>query len=339
MLLFFCGFNANHLLDYDTGSGSAATAINPRSGNYACRMSSSIQYINKSLDFGSDSFVVGFGVRLATDSANARTVFRVYSGATVQLYLQISGSGSGNVMNLYRGDGTLLATGTTSFPVGTAVTDWRFVELKATIADAGGAYELRIDDLVEYSATAADTLNSGSATPTAIRLMTSVSVATEFDDLYVLDSTGVELNEPLTSAVRVLVLDAAAAGDFAQWTPLTSTNVSNVDETGTHDGDTTYNSAASTGLKDSFNCADLAFTPAAIKAVKGTVIARKDDVGSNSLQVRLRSNGVPTTEADHVLTTAYAAYSTQIAIANPDGGGAWTKGAVDALQIEYERTV
>jgi len=74
-----------------------------------------------------------------------------------------------------------------------------------------------------------------------------------FDDFYLDSGSGEADAAPPSLRFDWSLVDAA--GSHAAWTPLASTNISNVDDAAAHDSDTTYNSACAAGLKDGYNTA------------------------------------------------------------------------------------
>jgi len=126
-----------------------------------------------------------------------------------------------------------------------------------------------------------------------------------------------------------------AADDSVQFTPLSSTNESNIDDVGFHDGDTSYNQSPTVGHIDLFTLADQVATPTTMFAVAVHTVARKTDVGGVTLRNRISLNGNVTEGSDKALATTYARYSDYFG-KSPDGGGAWGNTDVNSLKAGYE---
>lgn len=340
-LLWFDGLNDSDASAKYDGNPSLSSVSNPRTGASGSTSTGKIVGSNsfsETLTFGSTTCIAGFGFRYESASATQQEVFSLMEGTTVHLKLTIEGTPTG-IFKLYNGSGTLLATGATAIATGTGVGNWYFVELKAKVDSSTGLYELRINDAAEFSGSSANTRNGGTGIINKTRWGKTVSAGTfSFDDIYVLDDTGVEMNDFLGTATRVDTLFVTGAGDSAAWTPSAGANYACVDDVSSHNSDTDYVSAASTGLKDSYNVTDLSVTPAAIKAAYSFAYVRRDDAGVAKVKVKLRSSSVVSTESEQALTTAYAFYKSTMSTTDPNGSAAWSKAAVDALQVEIERT-
>ncbi|MCB1865181.1 MAG: hypothetical protein KDG50_07095 [Chromatiales bacterium] len=343
-LLWHDGFNLQDADDVKLFYDSLAGGVNcgntqPRTGqSYFRAFASGTVDIRKNISPGSTTLIIGFGFRIDSgSSATETTIFEVGESAITHLTLRLVSSTG--LIRLYDGAGSMLAEGATVFPIGQGANDWRFVELKVTLADSG-SYELKIENAVEFSGSA-DLNNGGTGVATYVAMRnTNGSVFAAWDDLYVLDNTGSDLNDYLTSSFKIESLFVTAAGDLAQWTPSAGSNYQNVDENTAsgHDGDTTYNSAGSTGLIDAHNCADLTGSPSTILAVCGGMIARNDDVGSSAVKIGVRSSGVASTETERTLQPAYDGYHGDYQKLDPNTGSAWALSAVNAAQVQYERT-
>ena len=70
-------------------------------------------------------------------------------------------------------------------------------------------------------------------------------------------------------------------------------------------------------------------------AVQLAPVARKDDAGSRSLRVVLKSGATTASGATRLLGTSYALYDDRFEV-DPATGTAWTNAGVDALQAAVE---
>lgn len=152
------------------------------------------------------------------------------------------------------------------------------------------------------------------------------------DDLYVDDASG-EPDAPPPGR-RFLFSLADATGASSGWTPLSGTNVSNVDEN-PNDGDTSYVKALSAGLSDLYNTADITL-PAdhAIAAVIPVAVARKTEAGVDTRLRLLAYDGANTTVgSDQQLSTDYGVIWERMA-AQPDGSS-WGSTADDFNATQF----
>ena len=224
----------------------------------------------------------------------------------------------------------ILGTGTLPVPINS----WFYVELKMTIHNTAGTAELRVNG----SPTPDISLTGLNTRSTANNFANDVwfnAANFPIDDFYALDpTTGAAPYNDFLGDVRIQTLFASAAGSSTQWTPLSTTNFSNVDDAGL-DGDTTYNSSTTAGQIDLFACADLTGTPVVL-GVQAFVDARKDDAGLRQVRTKLKSGAVTSNGATATLNSSnYANYADRY-LTDPNTSAAWTVAAVNALEVGYE---
>lgn len=158
---------------------------------------------------------------------------------------------------------------------------------------------------------------------------------TYVDDFYVDDTTGEDDASP--SGRRFMLALPDGAGANAAWTPSTGSNYQNVDDT-PHDGDSTYNYALTSGLKDTFNLQDVTL-PAlhALRAVIPTAMVKKTDAEYDG-QLKLHSyDGSTYRSSDAIsLQTSYKSKFVRWTIQND--ATAWDQTDFNAYQFGYEST-
>jgi|SRR5579863_967145 len=154
------------------------------------------------------------------------------------------------------------------------------------------------------------------------------------DHMYICDSTGGSFNTFL-GPIQVYTLFPSAAGASTQYTPLSGTNVSQVQETAM-DSDTTYNFDSTIGDEDLFTIQTLPVNVAPL-AVQVTGAYRQDSGGTRAMANLLDSSGTVSTGTSIVLNTVYT-YQHDVYTLNPNGSVAWTRATVDAAQIGYKTT-
>lgn len=236
--------------------------------------------------------------------------------------LRVNASG---ILEAYRGT-TLLGTASHA-ALTTGV--WHYAEMKSVISDAAGTFEIWLDGIQVLNLTSVDTKPSTNATMDRMYFGgkgdTSSAKDRYFDDMYAADGT-------LHGDCKVVAFFPSGAGNTTQWTPLSGANYTNVDEQAFND-DTDYNSSSTATQKDTFALPDTSGI-ASVKAVRVVAVARKDDAGTREIAIVTRSGGTDYESANMALTSSYAPYGV-IHDTNPNGGGAWTTGAVDAMEIGY----
>ncbi len=168
------------------------------------------------------------------------------------------------------------------------------------------------------------------STANVIRFNGPLNAAYFIDDIYICDGTGSAPYNDFLGDCRIGTQRPNGAGYSTQWTPDSSTNFSRVNET-TENGDTSYVTANSAALIDSYTMAALPTTPASVLAVQANAVA-KNDAGSHTFQINTRISGVNYTSSTFTLTASYAIYS-QLQTASPATSVAWTPTEVANYEI------
>jgi hypothetical protein len=276
----------------------------------------------------SATVVVGLAYQGVTFGASGfREFLRLYSdtGTTWHLGLQVT---SNNNVVLTRA-GTVLATATGVL----TATSWNYLELRATIADAGGRATVRVNGNTVIDFTG-DTRNGGtSASMDFVQLLSQATGGSNqyyVDDLYVLDATGPAPNNDFLGDVRVVTLTPTGAGNTTGLTPSTGANWSCVDELPYSASD--FVSASAAGAKDTYACADLPAGTAAVYGVQLGAIAKKTDAGTRSLKTVVRRAGTDYSDAGTALATSDSALL-RLLSTDPSTGAAWTPANVNAMEI------
>ena len=213
---------------------------------------------------------------------------------------------------------------------------WHYVELKVTIHDTTGSYEVRVDGVNVLNATGVDTRNGGAAGLLNLLVLGSHSSAT-YDDLYILDTTGAINNDFLGPGARVLQLLPDSAGDDTDFTPLAGNNYAAVDESPTPDGDTSYVASATSGHRDLYNLSSLTSQLAAgtVQGIRVKVSMKKDDVDAVSAKIAIKNGTTVSYGSDQACAEAYDVYEKFWEL-NPDDAAQFEIADIDALQIGLE---
>lgn len=254
----------------------------------------------------------------------------------VSFYVDTTGT-----ISAYRGNysgGTLLGTSTSPVIVAGA---WQNVEMKVLFSNTVGTIEVRVEGVVVagLNLTGLDTVNSA--------LTTCAQIEFGFDDtanfaqwyqkdLVVWDTAG-SINNDFFGSVSVYAL--RTDGDVSlNWTPSTgATGWNLLDESPPDDAD--YISAGDPPPSPAvMSLTDL---PEDVTSVRGLIAiarSRKTDGGDGNLQVSMVSNGTPGNGSDRPITTAFT-YWFDVFETDPDTSAAWTPVAVDAADIQFDRTL
>jgi hypothetical protein len=225
------------------------------------------------------------------------------------------------------GEGTVLQTSSSSMTLNTR----HHIEIKYTCHSSSGLFQAKLDgtQVLNYSGDTNATANNFFDT---IQFVSSFSgvMTKSYDDLFVLDTSG-SVNNDYLGQCSVAALYPDGAGASTQWTPSAGSNFQCVDDGASgQDGDTTYVAAATAGHKDLYTFGNLGASDTPL-AVEVMAVTRKDDGTARTFAATLRSDATDVDSATYTQTTSYD-YVELYRDTDPDGGVAWTKAAVDALQ-------
>lgn len=342
MLLNFEGFETYATADIGkvwNGSLSTATivtGVGARNGGSAVRFGWT-SYGIKSIPVSS-AVIIGFSIYYTGTGAGSPVIVSLVDGATVQMSLSINTSGQ---LELNRGASTIIATSAETIAASTSA----YIELKATVHNSAGTYEVRLNGIpTTLIATGQDLTSTGNNTIEGVAIGPGglegggtggdASYVSYYDDFYVCNTTGA-LNNTFLGDIRIEALRPDGDGTYTDFTP--STGVSHfalVDET-TPNG-TDNNSNATAGNKDSYTMTAVpAIANIAVLAVRAIAAVKKGTSGPRSVKLGVRSNVTNSMSAALGLSTSQFIVS-QVFETDPNTSAAWTLAAVDAMQVVVE---
>jgi len=280
-------------------SGQATITTHPLPSSYS------------TLIFGAAFWYDGFntGTALLTMRAGATVVCTMNVNANQQIQIKNSG-------------GTVIATGPT--PLQLQV--WNYVEIKCFVnagTPASGTIEVHLNGVVEIASTAG---NFGSSLIDTIGFTGSSGNVTRFDDMYCADTSGAAPRNTFLGDVRIVAIVPTSDGAHTDWTPLSGSHFSNVDEIPPND-DTDYNSDATVGHIDTFGYSDID-TSATVYGVQVHLYARKDDANARQLAPVIRQSGTDNVGTTVTMASTYSYYS-QLYNQDPTASD-WTPTTVNA---------
>ena len=246
--------------------------------------------------------------------------FGLFDGSTQQLSIGRSSNGD---LYLYRG-ATIIATAYGVLSAGI----WNYIQFRAVIDPSSGVGIVRVNN-VEKINFSGNTRNTANNQVTDWRIHTVYTSDAFAHIVSYSDSGSWPLNE-----CRYMVGDPDAAGNSAQFTPLSSTNVSNVDEQ-QPDGDTTYNSSTTPGNKDTFGTDMNVPSGKTVHLTMEDAWAKKTDAGARDLRTVVRSGGTDYESSSFALSSGYILYR-NIRTVDPNTSSAWTPSGVNAAEVGYK---
>lgn len=222
--------------------------------------------------------------------------------------------------------------------VPTSVTEYQYYELKATIDDTSGAYELRRNGVAILSGSNVDTKTQTDAGVNSVRLKGCAfnggggSNFQWLDDMYIADTAG-SVNNDFLGDVRIDPIFPNGAGTHQSWTPSTGTDhAALIDETAPNTTDYLTGSAA--GSKETATLQDLSVN-GAILAIQVNAALAKTDAGACTTKNLIRSGTTEANGAVFAPATGYL-YSSSIHEADPATSAPWLTAAVNALEAGVE---
>ena len=133
--------------------------------------------------------------------------------------------------------------------------------------------------------------------------------------------------------VKIVALAPAAAGHYAQWTPLAPSNLEAVAEM-LNDGDASVNQSGTAGQIDTFAMADLTALSGTVFAVQHVLVARQDAGAQRVIAPVQRSGSTDYVGSSKNLSTSYQML-TEIHEVNPATSSAFTIADVNDLEAGY----
>lgn len=289
---------------------------------------------------GSSAIVAGGTTYFTSSASSSYPIFGFYNSLAgtpineVSLYWDL-GTGA---LKLYRGastGGTLLATSTATYLAGV----WHHIEMKATIADAGGAVEVRVNGVSSIISFSGDTRISTTGTAGIDRIyfgtwnIGSLSANGGWDDIYILDTSGSVANDFLGDCrVNTLAPTSDAAVQFTRSTG--ASNYLTVDE-GRYNSDTDYVESSTVGHIDRYGYADLAAAVATVYGVQPITWCRKTDATTRTMRNKLVSGATTSNGSNFALTTSYQPMVSTYTL-DPNTSAQWTVSNANAATAGFE---
>lgn len=305
-----------------TAKGWSVNPSSMQTGRFAGQCARMGTTISTKAVTASATLIAGFALR-ASAWTSTTDMFFIRAGATNAVRFSLNGS---NIIQIRNSGGTVVATGTTPLLTNT----WYYIEIKAFQSGASGTVEVKLNGVSEIAST---TANIGSTNLDSVGIIGVSGNTTDFDDIYVVDTTGAAPRNTFLGDVRVVTVMPNADGAHAQWTPSSGANhFDRVNElTGTFpDGDTTYVSDSTPGHYDTFVVDDVD-AGATVLAVQTNLYARKDDAATRQIAPVVRQSS---TDHDGTTVTLGSTYQFQTQVWNQDGAGSdWTASSVNAAEF------
>ena len=209
---------------------------------------------------------------------------------------------------------------------------WCTVECTLVVSNSAGAVTLDINGVTVYTGTSLDT-RQGTHTPFGVDAVGIGGFG--MGDLYC-DAMYVRDDSTRLGPFRIDKVDTSA-NDSVQFTPLSSTNESNIDDGNSPDDDTSYNSSSTLNHRDTFTVAGWKATSHKVFAVIPRAVAKASAADGRELRTVVDNGSVVTGTSTSIDDTGYTEVSQVLEIAtstyaSPEAA----ETGVNALKIGYE---
>lgn len=281
----------------------------------------------KNLPASYATMIAGFNAYF-TQAGGSGGFFAFIDAGSEQISLRRNSSGNVLVSRA----GTTLATSSNLLSLNT----WYHFEIRSTIHNTTGAYEVRVNGSSTGwipSATSQNTRGTGSNnSANGVRLWAQDGIW-YCDDFYVLDTTGSVSND-FVGPQKIITLYPNAVGNYSQWTGNYASNFVNVNET-TGDSDTTFNQSSTVNQIDSFVYDDI--PSGTVSGIQHVLLARQDAGTQRAIAPLQRSSGT-----DYVGTAVNLPgshlYILESKTLNPATSAQWSASEVNSAEFGYKLT-
>lgn len=324
-------------------AGSVATiGAYGRRGTSGFRATSGNDQVLVGLTSGSPTeWIMGAAVCF-NSLATATSFMAMYDGVgdrpQVQLRVNVDGSISAvrGPAAAWMSASSLTVLGT-SAPAVVSAGVFAYIEFAATIDNAAGTVDVRVDGISVLSLTGQDTQVSANANATGVVIGSTGTEDTDFDDVYVCDTTG-GANDDFLGDMRVDALLPNGAGATTGWTASAGNNYACVDDTAPND-DTDYVSTDTVNAVDTYAFPNLPNAGGAIQGLQVLVSCKKEDAGACSIAPVVRPVATDRVGTTVAVGTTYAYHARQCYDTSPETGIAWTESEFNGSEFGVKKIV
>ena len=218
---------------------------------------------------------------------------------------------------------------------------WHHVEVEFLIGTTSGTVRTWVDGVADISFTG-DTSDAASGDFSVMdhvllcgSCSNSGNTGTYMDDVIIWDDEGMHFTGRLTDRHRIRTIPPDANGSVNDFTPLSGTNVENVDDV-IRDKDTSYTYATAVG-EDMFRFNTIPFNPTEIYGVYAEALVRREGLMAHTGRIKATRGGLTLNGTTMSVDPTYRAERLEL-IRDPLTGSRWTKAKLLAgLEVGFER--
>lgn len=266
---------------------------------------------------------------------NSTSTFRALVGGSTQ--------GDGRLFSVESNNTGAMRCFGQSGKVGSDVSDvfvdqtWQWIEVKVVLGTtaSNGSLEVRVDGMTKFSETGIDTFNNSNSILNSLYFTGRAGGGVRIDDVIIMDGNGSTMNDYIGNA-RIDTLIPNSNGTEDDWVASAGSQYQCLDDViGGSNDNTDYVYLDSPGLLD-LQMSNIVGNPATIYAVQTRTRVSKSDVGVRTFRTNLLSSASTANGLTKGFPIGYSWLRNGIFEKDPNGDVAWTKAAVDALQVQLE---
>lgn len=280
-----------------------------------------------------DTIIFGTAMKVENPTVAFKNLIVFTQSGAKQFHLSLTNSMG---LRLYRGTSTLIEECTTKIRTNT----WYYIELKVTVHNTLGSYELRINGEVVMSATNVDTQDTATAEVDAFALGNITDATLDgytnhmYDDIYLLNDVADGPDDFLgDSKVTSLLPDGNGTTSNFTGSDGNSTNNFQLVDDNPPDGDTSYVESSTVGHIDLYTIANLPSSPDTIHGIAVGSLVRKDDAGTRTGQDVVRTSATNYTGTAYAPSAGSYGFTQSMFPNNPNSTIAWTESDINGLEI------
>lgn len=293
----------------------------------AMRLTDQVNQMNVGIpDLSPPTFIINFAFKFEGVIQNHIIVRWGDGNNGTQGQLQLSGT----EIRIDRGSTQLDITS----GLGLILDQWYHLELKVTIDNSAGEYELRIDESDVMSGSGVDNQNTSTTSINHIQFFAASQISTLKDNLVVMDDQG-PVNNDFIGDINVVGLNPIGDGNQNDMTVFGAANNWQAVADGSNpDDDTSYVHGNAVDDIELYAFAGAPSDNPEIFAISLTNSHRKEDIGVRTIRNLVRSGGSNFEDPSRAIGVNYR-FSMSILENNPDGDTPWIKGSFDAAEFGF----
>lgn len=291
--VFSCGFDMDPTaaeIFTQSAQGSATASGTPFGSGFCWSNGNNTSGIL--LNVNLTTLIAGFRINLNAAIPASQIICSWYdaTAGAIQVSLRVLANGQ---LQFYLGSGTGTPLGSPA-ALGTMIANtWTWVEAKVTISATVGVVECYVNGTQVITASSLNTKSTANTFVNAFQLQGATNPC-QFDDWYMLDTTGSSPLNTYLGNIRVAGSVANGAGSHTQFTPTNPTNVNYSNTANVPANVAQYNADNNVGDIDSYAFPAIPFSPVSVLFLNHWYKVELDTAGARTVVPGVRSGGSDT---------------------------------------------